>query len=251
VTIPNRADSPLAAAPGARSAPRHGPALTLFVDADDTLWENNVYFEAVIGEYCRALERRGFSAEVARETLLAVERRRTRVHGYGVDNFTQGLGEACRMLLGDASEAEVRALVALARGIRRQRLQVAPGAAETLRELAGRHRVILLTKGDRDDQLEKLQRSGLGRYFHQVDVVKEKDAAAYRSALERHGAQADDAWMIGNSPRSDVLPALEAGLGAVYIPHAATWSLELDALPPPGTPRYFLVRTFAALTDHF
>jgi putative hydrolase of the HAD superfamily len=243
-----RAAPPPAATPAVRRAPLHGPALTLFVDADDTLWENNVYFEAVIAEYCRALERRGVSAAIARETLLAVERRRTRVHGYGVDNFTQGLGEACRTLIGEASDVEVRTLVTLARGIRRQRLEVAPGAAETLRELAGRHRVILLTKGDRDDQLDKLQRSGLGRYFHRVDVVKEKDAAAYSNALARHGAQADDAWMIGNSPRSDVLPALEAGLGAVYIPHAATWSLEL---PAPGTPRYFVVRTFAALTDHF
>lgn len=235
---------------GAQPAERRR-AQTLFVDADDTLWENNVYFEAVVAEYCRRLEERGVPEARARETLLTVERRRTRTYGYGVDNFTQGLREACTLLLGSGSEAETRALVDLAAGIRRQRLHLVDGAAETLRALSGRHRVILLTKGDRDDQLDKLQRSGLGRYLHQVDVVKEKDVAAYRSALTRHGARPGDAWMIGNSPRSDILPALEAGLGAVYVPHRATWSLELEALPAGDTPRYLVLDSFAALTAHF
>jgi putative hydrolase of the HAD superfamily len=243
---------PPVAMPG-EAAPAVGRtrAQTLFVDADDTLWENNIYFEAVVAQYCRLLERRGVAADLARRTLLDVERRRTRAYGYGIDNFTQGLREACGLLLGDKARKDAGELMELAAAIRRQRLHLVDGAAETLRELVGRHRVILLSKGNRDDQLEKLQRSGLGRYFHQVDVVREKDADTYRSALVRHGARGAEAWMIGNSPRSDILPALEAGLGAVYVPHHATWALELETLPPPETPRYMVVEAFAGLTAIF
>jgi putative hydrolase of the HAD superfamily len=123
--------------------------------------------------------------------------------------------------------------------------------ATTLRALAGRHRVVLLTKGDGDDQMGKVARSGLRRHLHQVDVVPEKDESAYRDVLRRHGADPARTWMVGNSPKSDILPALAAGLGAVFVPHPATWTLELAALPPPHTPRYFVRDRFRDLLDLF
>jgi putative hydrolase of the HAD superfamily len=126
-----------------------------------------------------------------------------------------------------------------------------PGVAATLRALGARHRVVLMTKGDRDDQLGKLQRSGLGHLLHDVDVVREKDADTYRDALRRHGARAELSWMVGNSPRSDILPALEAGLGAVYVPHDVTWSLELSELPDGGHPRLIVLRRFEELDGVF
>jgi putative hydrolase of the HAD superfamily len=231
--------------------PERPIAQTLFIDADDTLWENNILFEAVIGEYVRLLERRDIDAATATAALIEIERRRTKAHGYGIDNFTRALREACVQLLGDDHRHETGALETLGRDIRRTRIQLLPGVIETLRDVGGRHRVILLTKGDLDDQLDKLQRSGLGRYFHRVDVVREKDAAAYADALDRHGVRPDDAWMVGNSPRSDILPALAAGLGAVYVPHQATWVLEIDALPDPATPRFISLPRFSDLGELF
>jgi len=110
---------------------------------------------------------------------------------------------------------------------------------------------VLVTKGDGDDQMGKVARSGLRRYLHQVDIVPEKDEAAYRDILRRHGADPARSWMIGNSPKSDILPALAAGLGAVFLPHPATWSLELAELPAPLTDRYIVLDRFQELLDHF
>jgi putative hydrolase of the HAD superfamily len=133
----------------------------------------------------------------------------------------------------------------------RQSPVLLPGVAGTLRELAGRHRLILFTKGDIDDQLAKVQRSGIRTYLHQIDVVREKDVDTYRDAVARHGITPRQAWMIGNSPRSDILPAIEAGLGAVFIPHANTWELEHDELPSGGHARLLVLDRFSDLLEHF
>jgi putative hydrolase of the HAD superfamily len=224
---------------------------TLFVDADDTLWENNVYFEAVVRNYCGMLQARGHSAEAARRTLLDIERRRTKTHGYGVENFRLSLRAACRYLLGETCEDEIGLLDAACEGIRSQPMALLPGVGATLEALAARHRLVMLTKGDARDQHDKVERSGLVRWFAAVDVVKEKDPHAYELALARHGAEPDTSWMVGNSPRSDVVPALAAGLGAVFIPHPATWVLELDPLPEGPPDRLLVLDRFEQLIDHF
>ena len=109
----------------------------------------------------------------------------------------------------------------------------------------------MLTKGDLRDQHDKVERSGLAKWFSAVDVVKEKDAHAYELALDRHGAAPDTSWMIGNSPKSDVVPALAAGLGAVFIPHPATWVLELDPLPAGPHERLLVIDRFEQLVEYF
>lgn len=230
---------------------RHG--LTLLIDADDTLWENNIYFEEVIDAFCRLIEAGGGSRQGARDALYAIERVRTRTNGYGIKNFHGSLCHACRQLLGDDHTAELAAIDALCAALARRRVDVLPAVEDTLRELSGRHRMILFTKGDLDDQLHKVQRSGLRRYFHRVDVVREKDAVSYVDASARHGFRAESAWMVGNSPKSDILPALEAGLGAVFIPHDATWELERGELPAPQSleGRLLVLERFGELTSHF
>lgn len=224
---------------------------TLFIDADDTLWENNIYFEAVVHRYCDRLALCGIAPAVARDTLLGIERIRTKSHGYGIGNFADAMREARRRLLGTIDAEEMAAIEEDCAGIRRVAMELLPGVARTLRELCGRHRVILLTKGDPDDQLAKVHRSGLRRFLHSVDVVKEKDAATYRDAIARHGVRPDAAWMIGNSPRSDVLPAIEAGLGAVFVPHPATWVLEMQELPASLPGRFLRLDRFEQLVHHF
>lgn len=234
---------------GAHPMRRRG--LTLLVDADDTLWENNIYFERVIERYTRLMAAAGHEARVARDVLYDIERVRTKIDGYGIQNFRASIQEAVGRLLGGDEAGRVgvaldRACAALAWEVP----HVLEGVAPTLRTLSARHRLILFTKGDLDDQMGKLRRAGLSRYFHQVDVVREKDAATYREALERHAIRPSEAWMVGNSPRSDILPALACGLGAVFIPHAVTWALEQCEIPD-AADRLLRLDAFSALTDHF
>jgi putative hydrolase of the HAD superfamily len=237
--------------------------LTVFVDADDTLWENNIYFEAVVADYLALTARHGCPPERARARLIEVERERVGRFGYGIANFQASLELACRSLVAEAGAGgaadtadpqtpgvDVGPIAALCALMRRRAGTHLAEVAETLRALASRHRVILLTKGDSDDQAGKVARSGLRRHIHQVDIVPEKDVAAYRDVLRRHGAVPERSWMVGNSPKSDVLPALAAGLGAIFIPHAATWSLELADLPAPTTSRYHVVERFRDVPDH-
>jgi putative hydrolase of the HAD superfamily len=226
--------------------------LPLFLDADDTLWENNIYFDAVVAQYVALVGRHGCPPERARARLLEIERARTLQFGYGVLNFQASLEQAVDGLVGGRDwSREAATIRELCTGLRRQAITSLDGVGETLRELGSRHRLILVTKGDLDDQLGKVARSGLRGRLHQVDVVVEKDARAYTDLLRRHGASPDRAWMIGNSPKSDILPALEAGLGAVFIPHAATWTLELVDLPPLPPDRSLVLDRFADLIRHF
>jgi putative hydrolase of the HAD superfamily len=130
-------------------------------------------------------------------------------------------------------------------------MELIDGVEATLAALAARHRLVLFTKGDEADQRDKVARSGLARWFGAVDVVKEKHPEAYRHALARHGVNGDQAWMVGNSPRSDVKPALAVGMGAVFVPHPATWVLELDPLPDAAHERLLVLVRFADLPEWF
>jgi putative hydrolase of the HAD superfamily len=225
---------------------------TLFIDADDTLWENNIYFDAVVARYVALVASHGCPPADAIERLLEIERARTRQFGYGVNNFQTSLEAACHILLeGRDWSSEAHTIRELCSGLRRRPAANLPGVTATLRALAGRHRVILFTKGDLDDQLAKVARSGLRSRFHQIDVVVEKDRAAYVDAMHRHGADPARTWMIGNSPKSDIVPALDAGLGAVFIPHAATWALELMEIPDRRHARLTIVERFSDLLAHF
>jgi putative hydrolase of the HAD superfamily len=225
--------------------------LTLFVDADDTLWENNIYFEAVVAHYLELTARHGCPPDQARARLIEVERERVGRFGYGVANFQASLELACRSLVSEEGAVDTAPIARLCASLRRRAGTHLTEVAGTLRSLAGRHRVVLVTKGDGDDQMGKVARSGLRRHLHQVDVVPEKDVAAYRDLLRRHGAAPDRSWMVGNSPKSDILPALQAGLGAVFVAHPATWTLELADLPGPHTPRYLELDRFSDLLQRF
>jgi putative hydrolase of the HAD superfamily len=226
--------------------------LTLFIDADDTLWENNIFFDAIVSRFVAMVGRHGCPPEHARARLLDLERARTKEFGYGVLNFQASLELACAQLLeGRDWQDERGALRELCTGLRRRAVLHLADVEATLTVLASRHRVVLFTKGDLDDQLGKVARSGLRGRLHQVDVVVEKDADTYRDALRRHGTTPERSWMIGNSPKSDILPAIEAGLGAVFIPHAATWTLELVDLPPSFPGRYLQLERFSQLLDVF
>jgi putative hydrolase of the HAD superfamily len=202
---------------------------TLLVDADDTLWENNIYFLEVTERFAEELERHGVARDVATSHLRETERRNLSIHGYGSLAFAHSVAEALRSLAPHAPGETVERLVALARGIHdRDEMEILPGVEETLAALSRDFRLILVTKGDHIEQLRKVERSGLGRYFERVEVLPEKDERAYRRLVERLDLNPSETWMIGNSPKSDINPALAAGLNAILVPHPHTWDLEIE-----------------------
>ena len=142
-------------------------------------------------------------------------------------------------------------MLSLAERILEQPIEVIDGVEETLGYLSERHELTLFTKGNPDEQLMKVDRSELGRYFAHTAVVKEKDAAAYSRLVAERGLARDFTWMIGNSPKSDINPALEAGLNAVLVPHPHTWVLEHQDLRESGGGKFLRVERFADLRLHF
>ena len=223
----------------------------LIFDADDTLWENNIYFERAFEEFVEFLDHSSLTPEQVRAVLDEIEVANNRIHGYGTLNFARNLRQTYLHLAErEVREEDLRTVIGLAERILESPMEVIEGVPETLEYLAARHDLTLFTKGHADEQRLKIDRSGLGRFFGHTAIVKEKDAAAYRALVGERGMRPETAWMIGNSPKSDVNPALEAGLNAVFVPHAHTWVLEKQDLRP-GKGRLLVLESFAGLRNWF
>ncbi len=225
---------------------------TLIIDADDTLWENNVHFESATEGFLDLVEERGSSRERARELLPRVEHRNIPIHGYGTRGFIRSMMETLEEVTGKPTSTEdLDRILGLGERVRRMPIQYLPGVIETLTLLKEHHRLVLFTKGDHQEQRDKVERSGAMVYFHHMEITGEKTPEDYRRLLETYGLDCDESWMVGNSPRSDINPALEVGLGAVYIPHPSTWSLEHEEVRPSSAARLKVLKRFAELLDHF
>jgi putative hydrolase of the HAD superfamily len=226
---------------------------TLLIDADDTLWENNIYFERAIASFISYLDHHEYTPEEVREKLNEVEREQTMQYGYGVASFNRSLITCFERLSPVPMTAEKHERIAgFAQTIRDQEIELLPGVAETLPDLASRHRLILMTKGNEAEQANKLARSGLAGYFSAVEIPREKDPTAYRVACEKYQLAPASTWMIGNSPRSDINPALASGLHAIYIHHPNTWMLEHETIDAaPEGQRLLEVESFAKLAEIF
>jgi putative hydrolase of the HAD superfamily len=226
---------------------------TLLIDADDTLWENNIYFERAITSFISYLDHRAHTPEEVRGHLNNVEHATIRTHGYGLHSFRRSL-ITCFEQLTDAplTPDKHQRIESFAQSIADQEIELLPGVATTLADLATRHRLILVTKGNPEEQTGKLYRSGLAPHFTAVEVLHEKHPDAYRAITAHHECEACSTWMIGNSPRSDINPALGAGLNAIFIPHDFTWILEHEIVNQPPIGQHLLeLATFADLTLHF
>ncbi len=226
--------------------------MNLLIDADDTLWENNVYFENAFDSFCDFLDHSLLTPLQVREVLNEIELVNAKIHGYGSMNFGRNLQQAYRHL----AEREIRAedlehVLSLAAQILQQPLEMIEGVEETLAYLSQRHELTIFTKGHPEEQRMKIDRSGVGRYFRHTAIVKEKDAAAYRGIVAERRWDRGETWMIGNSPKSDINPALEAGLNAVLVPHEHTWVLERQDLRPAQGGRFLTVERFTDLRLHF
>jgi putative hydrolase of the HAD superfamily len=220
----------------------------LFIDADDTLWENNIYFEQAIHSFITFLDHSQRTREEVRAVLDEVER----LMGYGVTNFTSSLVETYRRLTEqELREEDVQQVRQFGESIRTHPMQFLDGVKETLDYLSARHDLVLLTKGDLEEQKLKVERSGIEASFRQVVIVQEKDVATYYQVVSELRVDPKYTWMVGNSPRSDINPALAAGLNAVYIPHPHTWHLEHEEVQDAGDGRVLTLSTFADLRSYF
>jgi putative hydrolase of the HAD superfamily len=223
----------------------------LIIDADDTLWENNIYFERAFDDFVAYLDHSSLSAREIRDVLDAIEAVNAKTHGYGSLNFARNLRQTYeRLCEREIGETDLRAVMGLAERILECPIEIIEGVEETLTHLAARHDLTLFTKGHPEEQKLKVDRSGLGRFFAHTAIVKEKDRAAYCSLVVERAMDPSRTWMIGNSPRSDVNPALEAGLGAVFIPHAHTWVLEKEEIREDSR-RLVILERFEQLRERF
>ena len=226
--------------------------LSLLIDADDTLWENNIYFERAFDAFCDFLDHSALTPPQVRDVLNEIELANAKIHGYGSMNFGRNLQQAYQHLAErEINDDDLRHVLALAERILEQPIELIEGVEETLGYLSERHELTLFTKGNPDEQRMKVDRSELGRYFAHTAIVKEKDAAAYSRLVTERTLARDSTWMIGNSPKSDINPALEAGLNAVLVPHPHTWVLEHQDLRESGDGKFLRVERFADLRLHF
>ena len=223
----------------------------LIVDADDTLWENNIYFESAFDDFCDFLAHSRLSPVEVRAVLDEIETVNSKAHGYGTVNFARNLTECYHKLVEREVGAEDLArIMSFTERILQHPIEIIPGVEETLEYLSGRHSLTLFTKGDPEEQKLKLDRSGLGIYFGHTAIVKEKDARSYAALIRERALDAANTWMIGNSPKSDVNAALEAGIHAVFVPHERTWTLERAELRE-GPGRLIQMTKFEELREYF
>lgn len=224
----------------------------LIFDADDTLWENNIYFENAFDDFVDFLAHSRLTPAQVRDVLNEIELVNSKVHGYGARNFGRNLQQAYRHLAErHINEDDLNHVMSLAERILNIPLELIEGVQEALAELSTRHQLVLFTKGHPDEQKLKIESSGLQPLFRQVEIAREKDRTAYLQLVNTNRFPPEETWMIGNSPKSDINPALEAGLGAVLVPHARTWVLERQEIRTLLGSRFLQVEKFTDLPKHF
>jgi putative hydrolase of the HAD superfamily len=207
------------------------PIELICVDADDTLWHNMRFFNATEDALVAMLAPFA-EAEIAREALIACETRNLPHYGYGAKGFTLSMIETAAELAGDALSRElIAAILEAGRALLAHPVELFDGVADTLAQLAARGRLVLVTKGDLLHQETKLAASGLGDLFGGIEIVSDKTAATFERIFARYGVVAEAAIMAGDSMRSDIRPALEAGAWAAYIPQDGAWAHEAAAAP--------------------
>ena len=223
-----------------------GTISTIGFDADDTLWQNETFFRMTEQRFTELLSEHG-AHEVISAKLLEAERRNLRFYGYGVKGFTLSMIEtAVEVTNGQVSASVIAEILGFGRQMLQNPVEALPHAKDTLDALAGRYRILLITKGDLFDQERKLAQSGLGDYFSAVEIVSDKTPETYGRIFSRHGDGAARAVMVGNSLKSDIIPALRAGSWGVYVPHELTWVLE-HAEAPESDPRFRRIADLGAL----
>ena len=226
----------------------------LLIDADDTLWENNIYFERTIANFIERLNHQHLSAQEVRLFLNEVERETILERGYGSHSFAHSLVKCFERLAEKPVTPELHDFIwGFAHRVSTADLELIAGVPETLKYLNGRgHHLVVMTKGNITEQAGKVERSGLREYFAAVEIVAEKNTPTYKDIVAKYQFEPAGTWMVGNSPKSDINPALAAGINAVFVPHDNTWILEHETVNavPDGT-RLLQLEKFTDLQGYF
>lgn len=210
---------------------------TIAFDADDTLWHNEQYFQLTEARFTDLLRAHADPDHLA-ERLLAAERRNLGHYGYGIKGFVLSMIETAIEVTEDRVPARViREIISAGQEMLAHPIDLLPHARDAVETAARTHRVLLITKGDLLDQERKLAQSGLGDLFDGVEIVSDKTPEVYARIFSAHGDGPERAMMVGNSMKSDVRPAIDAGSWGVFVPHGLSWALE-NAAPPTGHPRF-------------
>jgi putative hydrolase of the HAD superfamily len=210
---------------------------TIGFDADDTLWQNEQFFRLTEQRFQALLADHAAPEDLA-SRLLEAEKRNLAHYGFGIKGFTLSMVEtALEITEGRVPASIIGEILSAGREMLSHPVETLPHARETLERLADDYRIVLITKGDLFDQERKLAQSGLGDFFEAVEIVSDKNEATYRRIFARHGDGPEHSMMVGNSLKSDVVPAIQAGSWGIFIPHDLTWVLEhMDA--PTNDPRF-------------
>ncbi len=199
---------------------------TIGFDADDTLWQNEQFFRLTERRFAELLSDHGDHDAISAR-LLEAEKRNLGKYGFGIKGFTLSMIETAIEVTDDKVPASViRQILEAGRDMLEHPVETLPHVPETLAALAGQYRIVLVTKGDLFDQERKLAQSGLGDIFDAVEIVSDKTRSTYERVFKRHGDGADRSVMVGNSLKSDIVPAIDAGSWGVFVPHELTWVLE-------------------------
>jgi len=195
-------------------------------DADDTLFVNEPYFEETEQKFCALmsdyLSHQGLSQELFRTEINNLD-----LYGYGIKGYTLSMIEAAMKISNNTISIEtIEKIIVLGKELLQKPIELLDGVEDTLKALHGKYKLVVATKGDLKDQRRKLHDSGLGKYFHHIEVMSDKQEKDYTDLLNRLEIQSDAFFMIGNSLKSDVLPVLGIGGHAVHIPYHTTWEHE-------------------------
>ena len=222
------------------------PLTTIGFDADDTLWQNEEFFRLNEARFAEMLRPHAPDSDVEAR-LLDAERRNLAFYGFGIKGFVLSMIEtAIEVTDGRIDAPVIGEILGMGREMLRHPVHTLPHVRETLEALHGQYRMVLITKGDLFDQERKLAASGLGELFDAVEIVSDKSQATYERIFARHGDGASRAMMVGNSLKSDVIPAIAAGAWGVFVPHPLTWVLE-HAEEPADAPRFRKIDDLGAL----
>jgi putative hydrolase of the HAD superfamily len=227
---------------------------TLLIDADDTLWENNVYFDQAIADFIERLNHQHLSPAEVKAFLYEVERETVLERGYGSHSFSHSLVKCFERISEKPVTPELHEFIwGFAHKVSNYPIELIEGVPETLNYLSGRgHHLVVMTKGDFTEQSGKVERSGIKEYFAAVEIVAEKTESAYKETVAKYQFEPQTTWMVGNSPKSDINPALAAGINAVFVPHDLTWALEHETVnPAPEGLKLLQVEKFVKLQEHF
>ena len=234
--------------------PAHGTRQHLLIDADDTLWENNIYFEHAFAEFVTFLNHEHLSTAEIQAVMDELQIANRGAHGYGARSFAHSLKATFQHIVGVTDDdPDLETVERMGLRILDQTFEIMDGVLSTIDALRSHHDLTIVTKGNLEEQRAKVERSGIEHHFDAVVIVDEKVEDTYRSIVDSLDLDPLQTWMIGNSPRSDINPAIRAGINAIYIPHPRTWHLEVEdvmGVPDPGVTLLHLSR-FSDLVDVF